>query len=75
MGNTTVERLTKLENQVSTILDTQTAIKKDIEGMKAKLDELIAIKQKGVGAFWLASILFGTTIVGFFTKFVDWFKT
>jgi hypothetical protein len=42
--------------------------------MDKKLDELLTLRSKGVGVFWLASGLVGTGIFGFFTWIVEWFK-
>lgn len=39
-----------------------------------KLDELIQLRSKGLGAFWLASSLVGTGIVGAFLAVLDWLK-
>lgn len=39
-----------------------------------KLDGLLELKSKGLGAFWLASTLIGTGIIGAFGLFVDWVK-
>lgn len=39
-----------------------------------KLDELMALRQKGLGAFWLASSILGTGIVGAVALLVNWFK-
>lgn len=35
-----------------------------VAAMDAKLDELLALKHKGLGAFWLASILIGAIFTG-----------
>lgn len=32
--------------------------------LEAKLDDLLVLKNEGMGAFWLASTIFGTGIVG-----------
>lgn len=60
---TQVERLAKLEERVSVLED-------KIDKMDGKLDDLLALKYKGVGAFWLASLLVGT---GFFSVFSYFF--
>lgn len=49
-------------------------MKTELQSVNAKLDELIGIKNKGVGAFWLASSLIGTGIVGGVFAFLDWVK-
>jgi len=38
-----------------------------------KLDELLALRHKGIGAFWLASSLFGTSIIGLVTLLWGYF--
>lgn len=61
------ERIAVLEEQIKQL----TRSNKD---MNDKLDSLLELKSKGVGAFWLASTLVGTGIVGMFSIVVDWFK-
>jgi hypothetical protein len=55
---TQAERITAVETRL-------TALEKKAESMDSKLDELLALRYKGAGAFWLASALLGTGIVGF----------
>lgn len=64
---TQAERITALEVRVSDLLKTQ-------QETNDKLDELLAMRNKGIGAFWLASTLLGTGIVGFIVQFVDWWR-
>lgn len=45
-----------------------------VEDMNHKLDELLALRYKGAGAFWLAATLIGTGIVGVFTQLLTWLK-
>jgi hypothetical protein len=44
-------------------------LEKKFDAMDAKIDKLLDLRSKGAGAFWLATALLGTGIVGFFTKF------
>lgn len=62
-----VERITVLETEVANI-------QKTVDSMDSKLDDLLALRYKGVGAFWLASALLGTGIVGMFGWVFDLFK-
>lgn len=39
-----------------------------------KLDELLELKNKGMGAFWLASLIIGTSLVTAATAVLNWFK-
>lgn len=61
------ERLTALEVKFAIHME------KQVE-MDRKLDELLALRNKGMGVFWLASTLVGTGILGFFYTIADWFK-
>lgn len=45
-----------------------------LEEIDNKLDELLALRQKGMGAFWLASSLLGTGIIGAIFMVVQYFK-
>jgi hypothetical protein len=62
---TQAERLSSLETQ-NALLSVQ------IQQMDAKLDSLLALRDKGLGAFWLASILLGTGFVGALATILGW---
>jgi chromosome segregation ATPase len=51
------ERLARVEEQVNELRD-------KVDSMERKLDELLALRYKGAGAFWLAAALVGTGIIG-----------
>lgn len=55
---TQAERIAALEVRVS-------EIQKQQQEINNKLDELLCLRNKGVGAFWLTSALLGTGIIGF----------
>jgi hypothetical protein len=59
---TQVERLARVEEQVN-------ELRIKVDSLEAKIDELLSLRYKGAGAFWLASLLLGTGIVGMFVKF------
>jgi hypothetical protein len=61
------ERIAKLEERVA-------SMNKELESIDGKLDELLALRYKGVGAFWVASGLVGTGIIGFLMQLVSWFR-
>lgn len=61
------ERITALEVQVASLREEQ-------QEMNRKLDELLTLRSKGIGAFWLASTLFGTTMVGLAGVFLNWLR-
>lgn len=64
---TQAERITALEVKVD-------SLQKTVDGMDAKIDELISIRNKGAGAFLLASTIFGTSVVSFIAAVLGWFK-
>jgi hypothetical protein len=46
--------------------------RKKLDEVNSKLDQLLELRAKGAGAFWLASALFGTGIVGSFSWLFGW---
>jgi hypothetical protein len=54
---TQAERITAVEVRLGN-LETK------VDKIDGKLDDLLALRHKGVGAFWLASTILGTGIVG-----------
>jgi hypothetical protein len=56
-----IERLTRVEEQVN-------SLKADVKEMNDKLDDLLILRWKGMGAFWLAATILGTGIVGILVK-------
>lgn len=61
------ERIAALEVRMSAIEA------KQLETIQ-KLDDLLAMRNKGIGAFWLASTLLGTGIVGAIVQLISWWK-
>lgn len=70
----TLERLTKLEVEMEQVLKSQEEFKASIKEINDKLDTLVTLKYKGMGVFWLASILMGTGIFGFFSQIWEYFR-
>lgn len=74
----TAERLAivelKIEQYSMQCVNDRAETKKEISVLDSKLDELLGLKNKGVGAFWLASTLLGTSVVGAITAFISWVK-
>lgn len=73
-----VERITALEihlaNLQASMNKHMTETESRHEDMSKKLDDLLGLRNKGVGAFWLASALAGTGIIGAILSFFDWWK-
>jgi hypothetical protein len=63
----TAERIAVLELQVKLLQLT-------VESTNTKLDELLTLRSKGVGAFWIASSLFGTGLIGAITLVAQWMR-
>ena len=61
------ERIAVVEHQVSKLVH-------DVKSMDEKLDQLLELKAKGMGAFWFASLIVGTGVAGMFSPFLAWFK-
>lgn len=59
------ERLAVLETKVE-------AMERSLNGMDGKLDDLLALRHKGIGVFWLASALTGTGIIGGLSLLWKW---
>lgn len=57
---TQAERITALEIEVA-------ACRNEIKELREDVKALLELKYKGAGAFWLASILFGTGIAYLFS--------
>lgn len=64
---TQAERIAALEVRVS-------EMQKQQQQINDKLDELLALRNKGIGAFWLSSGLLGTGIVGFIVQLIEWIR-
>jgi hypothetical protein len=62
------ERIAILETMVADMRTTQSSI-------ETKLDDLLALRNRGIGAFWLASGLLGTGIIGALGAIFGWFKS
>lgn len=74
MAETNAERLARLEVEMRQVMANQDKFEIVCTDINSKLDSLLALRHKGVGAFWLASLLMGTGIVGFFHALTDYFR-
>lgn len=73
---TQVERLTRVEVEVSALRKEFEEHKQDtaqnFSEVKDKLDELLALRNKGAGAFWLATSLMGAGLISGAIQFFKW---
>jgi len=74
MAETNAERLAKLEVEMKQVMANQDKFEIVCTDINSKLDSLLTLRNEGVGAFWLASLLMGTGVVGFFYALMDYFK-
>lgn len=65
MATTLAERVAALETRMEQIERGQTS-------MDGKLDDLLALRNKGVGAFWLATSLAGVGAISIFLQVTHW---
>lgn len=49
-------------------------MQKDISNISEKLDELLELKSKGLGAFWLVGLIFGSGALGVIAMLANFFK-
>jgi len=70
------ERLARMEVEVTELKDSFNEHKKDtnerFDRIEKKLDDLLALRNKGAGVFWLISILVGTGIMTAGAQFLGW---
>lgn len=69
-----MERIVVLEAEVKVLRECLQRSEQNFKEISEKLDSLLTLRHKGVGAFWLASLLTGTGIIGFFVSMIDWFR-
>jgi hypothetical protein len=72
------ERMARVEVQVEELKKAFNEHKeetaKQFSEINEKLDDLLILRYKGAGAFWLAATLVGTGIVGAVAQVFQWFK-
>lgn len=64
--STELERIRALEVKMDDVMDT-------LRQTNDKLDDLLTLKNKGMGAFWLISVLMGAAFTTFVGLFTSWF--
>lgn len=58
------ERIARMEEQIRALGEKVETTDQKVDQLTVKIDSLLALRNQGVGAFWIASTLVGTTIVG-----------
>ena len=64
---TVLERLATLEAKLVHYEDRQ-------QEVLDKLDELLGLRNKGIGAFWVVSAITGTGMIGIILSALEWLK-
>jgi hypothetical protein len=72
------ERLAVVETQVTELRkafeEHKDHTNEEFDNVNKKLDDLLALRNKGAGVFWLVSGLLGTGIVGMVFQLISWFR-
>lgn len=75
---TQAERLVSVEVEVRELKkafeEHKAETKDNFSEINNKLDDLLALRNKGAGVFWVASGLLGTGIITMFWQFVQWLR-
>lgn len=74
MKSTQAERITALEIQVEKLIEAQKTTNEQLKASNSKLDELIALRNKGAGVFWIASTIFGTSLLALMSFILSWIR-
>jgi len=61
-----IQRITVLEQEVKQVKEELIKSEATNMRMESKLDELLELRSKGMGVFWILSGLFGTGLIGIF---------
>ncbi len=67
-------RLALLEERMEKLMLTLESKEADLLRIEGKLNELLTLKQQGMGAIWLASLLLGSGLIAGITTFITWIK-
>lgn len=74
MTMTQGERITALEVENRLVKLEVSELRIEAKEMNRKLDELLLLRAKGQGAFWLGTVVFGTSLAGLISYVVSIFK-
>jgi hypothetical protein len=72
------ERLVSVEVEVRELKkafdEHKTHTNEEFDRVNKKLDDLLELRNKGAGVFWLVSGLLGTGIIGMVFQLISWFR-
>jgi len=75
MEDTPSVRLALLEERMEQLMQKLETKEADFLRIEGKLNELLTLKNQGMGAIWLASLLLGSGLIAGITTFVTWIRT
>lgn len=67
MSDDTDVRLAVIEVQIKSLIE-------EMEKRDKKIDELLALKNRGLGAIWLVTLIFGSSLIAGLATVISWFK-
>ncbi len=69
------ERIVRLEEKLVGVEERMNEIDAKMDRIEHKLDDLLTLKHKGAGAFWLVSLIFGAAVMGYsIVSFLRFFR-
>jgi len=66
---------TKVESLSASFLKHAEDTRAEAASLETKLDDLLALKNKGMGAVWLITALVGSGILGLISTLVQWARS
>jgi hypothetical protein len=70
---TSNDRIIRLEVELKSALNAHNDMKANLKEVNDKLDDLLELRNKGIGAFWLATSLAGAGAISIFFQILNWF--
>lgn len=71
---TDAERLATLESEVRQIIRSQAELKREFKTIDEKLDDILALRNRGAGVFWFMSALAGTGVISGVIALLEWVR-
>ena len=71
---TGLERIAVVEERINHVIDTLEKMADAHQKTQEALDDILELKHKGMGAFWVAASLFGSGLISLVYMAVDWVK-
>jgi hypothetical protein len=74
MSNTSLERDIQHAEAIAVLKHQMEDLQKDVTLLSKKMDEILELRSKGQGAFWVATGLFGIAIAALIGPLMEWFR-